>query len=268
MKKRGFNVKAHPLTVIAWCVFLLLGRPINVIAYFFVLLGHEYLHYFVAKKLNVPLDDVVMTPFGGCLKGELLGIRKEKTLAITLIPPIINLITSAIIFALWWISPTLYPYTEMIAYANLSVGAINLLPCYPLDGGRAVISMFNENEKFGRKMITAFSVMVSIIMLVLFVFSCISKSINISYLTMSIFILFGAFYEERTDYIKLRLSSVLKKKKKGILPIKCVYVESFSDYELLSILSNDCYHIFFRKNGKGELYGESEEDFLKRIKNK
>ncbi len=268
MKKRGFNLKAHPLTIISGCVFILTGKPIEVISYIFVVIFHEFLHYLIAKKLNVCLEDVTITPFGGCLKGELLGIPREKTLLITLLPPILNLVTSASIFALWWLFPTLYPYTEAIAYANLSVGGINLLPCYPLDGGRAAITIFQTHEKLSRRIVSALSVVFSVVALSLFVMSVVSKSINLSYLTMSVFMLFGAFYEEKKDYVEIKLKRVLKKKKRGILPVKGYFVEESSDYELLSMLDYDSYYVFLRKNKEGRTIVESEEDFLRRIKNK
>ena len=233
-----------------------------------VVLFHEWIHYFVAARLAVPLEDVVITPFGGCLKGEFLGVTRGKTLAITLSAPIINLIISALIFASWWLFPSLYPYTETLAYANLSVGAINLMPCYPLDGGRAIVALFQKNEKLARKIVNAASFALSVFSSALFVMSIAAKAINPSYLLMAFFLLFGCFYEEKKDYVALTLKKVLKKKKSGAVPIELVLVKNAPEYELLCMLSDNSYVVFAYEEGGVITKTETEDMFLKRIKNK
>ena len=37
---------------------------------------------------------------------------------------------------LWWFYPVTYAYTDGIFYASAAMLALNLLPAYPLDGGR------------------------------------------------------------------------------------------------------------------------------------
>lgn len=268
MSNKKYNIKAHPLTIISGCVFLLTEKPLAVASYLAVVLFHEFSHYAVARRLSVPLEDVVMTPFGGCLKGELLGITRGKTLLITLIPPIANIVVAGLFFALWWLSPSLYPYTEDIALANLSVGAINLLPCYPLDGGRAATAVIKNGDRFAKRLIKAFSVAAAFVSFGLFISSVALKGINLSYLLMGVFLLFGAFYEEDKDYVELGCKRVLKKKKRGVIPIKAYFVRDADDFELLSRLNADTYHLFLREAADGKLEVEDEESFLKRIKNK
>lgn len=268
MSNKKYNIKAHPLTIISGCVFLLTSKPFNVACYLAVVLFHEFSHYAVAKRLGVPLEDVVITPFGGCLKGELLGITRGKTLLITLIPPLINIVVAGLIFAFWWLFPSLYPYTEAVAYANLSVGAINLLPCYPLDGGRAATAMIKNGDRFAKRLIKAFSVVAAFVSFGLFTASVALKQINLSYLLMGVFLLFGAFYEENKDYVEIGCKRVLKKKKRGIVPIKAYFVGDADDFELLSRLNEDTYHLFLRESVDGTLEVEDEESFLRRIKNK
>ena len=263
MKRKGFQIKAHPLTIIFGCVYILLGNALLTVIYILTVLFHEFVHYFVASYLGVPSDEMLLTPFGGCLKGEFLDIPKKQTLIITLSAPFVNLLTVLFVLALWWLFPNTYPYTESILFANLSVGLINLLPCYPLDGGRAIISIFPY--EFVKKLVLIFSLILSLISLILFVLS-VKNNMNLSYLMMSVFLFWGAVYDQKKDNLALKIMNKFGKNKGELLSVKGYIIdENTPDFKLINALSKEEYCLFFTvKKGK-ILKVITEEEFLKNV---
>ena len=61
---------------------------------------------------------------------------------IALAGPVINIAVGFFFIATWWIYPEFYAYTDIIVSANLSMALVNLLPIYPLDGGRIIFCFF------------------------------------------------------------------------------------------------------------------------------
>lgn len=103
-----------------------------------VAVQHECAHAFAAAKLGYTLDRIVLMPFGAVIDGDLNGLSFKDEIAVALWGPLCNLITAAFFVALWWCFPETYAYTDVACHASLSIALVNLLPAYPLDGGRVL----------------------------------------------------------------------------------------------------------------------------------
>lgn len=101
-----------------------------------VALQHECAHAFAAAKLGYKLNRIVLMPFGAVIDGDLKGLSFKDEIYVALCGPLCNLITAAFFIALWWLEPTMYAFTDTACYSSLAIALINLLPAYPLDGGR------------------------------------------------------------------------------------------------------------------------------------
>jgi Peptidase family M50. len=101
--------------------------------------------------------------------------------------------------AVWWIEPETYNYTYNFAITNLALGLTNLMPCYPLDGGRILVAMLSD--KYGHKkgfyIAEKLNVIISIILFTMFIFTAIFQSINLS---LGFFAIFTAICG--TQYIR------------------------------------------------------------------
>ena len=101
-----------------------------------VALQHECAHAFAAAKLGYKLNRIVLMPFGAVIDGDLRGISLKDEIYVAICGPLCNLVTAAFFVAVWWCYPATYPYTDSACYSSLTVALVNLIPAYPLDGGR------------------------------------------------------------------------------------------------------------------------------------
>lgn len=133
--------KIHPLFIIAGLVAFFLATPGFFIALIVAVILHELIHALVAKHFGVSTRSVTLTPFGGVLKlnSKILSIH-QKT-CIYLAGPLGSLILSMLFGIMVWLFPVVFIYLEYLVAANFLVGIINIIPVYPLDGGK-VLSQF------------------------------------------------------------------------------------------------------------------------------
>ena len=101
-----------------------------------IALQHECAHAFAAARLGYKLNSIVLMPFGAVLDGDLKGISLKDEITVAAWGPLCNLLTAAFFAALWWFFPDTYAFTDTACFSSLSVAIVNLLPAYPLDGGR------------------------------------------------------------------------------------------------------------------------------------
>lgn len=112
-------------------------------------LQHEYAHALAAAKNGFCLNKIVLMPYGAQIEGDLSGIPLKDGALVALAGPLSNVVTALFFVALWWLFPDTYAYTDTAFYVSLYIGLSNLLPLYPLDGGR--ILFFALSRPCGEK---------------------------------------------------------------------------------------------------------------------
>ena len=179
--------KIHPLFFVFGLYFALIGKVFSFLIFTLVALEHELGHFFASQKLGYKLNKITLLPYGAIIKGDLLGLKYKDECKIALAGPLINFYTALLFIALWWIFPSLYTYTDVIVFASVSLAVINLLPCYPLDGGRflyATLSIY-FSRKTAKLVVNILGITLSLILMGLFVYS-IFTSLNITILFFSL----------------------------------------------------------------------------------
>ncbi len=158
----GFRVFGVPIrfhfTFVLLLVFLIFvgvgGKQsgattaLYVVALFGSVLVHEICHALVAKLYGLQTHEIVMFPIGGVSRLEKQPKGKQE-LFIALAGPGINLIIGLALLAAQrdflplekLAVPTDANLVERIALGNLLLGLFNLLPAYPMDGGRILRSI-------------------------------------------------------------------------------------------------------------------------------
>lgn len=159
----GVPVRLH-FTFILLIIFILvtgLGSnesaafyAVFILALFASVLIHELAHAFIGSRYGIRTLEIVMFPIGGVSRLA-RSAKPAEELWIALAGPVANvLIAGTLLGLLAWrgalvsvfdlIEPADSNLLERIAIANLVLAAFNLLPAFPMDGGRVLRSMLTR----------------------------------------------------------------------------------------------------------------------------
>lgn len=106
------------------------------IAVFFIVLLHEFGHCLMAKYFNWDVHSIVLYPIGGIASISFNANPKEE-FWITLGGPAVNAILILPLYFLGFLSP----FFVNLAFCNYVILVFNLVPAYPMDGGRVLKSI-------------------------------------------------------------------------------------------------------------------------------
>jgi len=139
---KGANGKSFPGGVWPWIIGLL-----TTLFLFFTLLAHELAHSFVAKRNGVQISRITLFLFGGVaeMREDVDSASAEFKMAIA--GPMVTLFFAALFYFLYLLAdhsgagPVLLEPLSSIFWFSLFIGSFNLLPGFPLDGGRVLRSI-------------------------------------------------------------------------------------------------------------------------------
>jgi len=110
---------------------------------FLSVLGHELSHALLARMEGIEIEEIVLHPFGGLARLRSQPESPQAEFRIAIAGPAASFLFSVIAFAFAKLAYTLgyQPAVAaffLIATGNLLLAIFNLLPGYPLDGGRVL----------------------------------------------------------------------------------------------------------------------------------
>lgn len=191
-KTKGlFQINPAFFIILIWLIFA--DSLIIALNYFLVILLHELGHYFMAKHRGYKLSKFSLSPYGVSLSyyGETLEERDEIYIAFA--GPFVNILSAVLVTALWWLFPSTYFLTYNFVEISLIIALSNLLPAYPLDGGRIFVSMTSNlmNRKKAIKITFFVNFLLSILCFLLFIVFCFIN-FNPTFLLFGVFLVMGA----------------------------------------------------------------------------
>ncbi len=255
----SFKVGLHPLFLLAGVLSALTGRLPLFLAAAVAALEHECAHAFAAKRYGYSLDRIVLMPYGAVVSGELNGIGRREYLAVLAAGPLSNLATGIFFVALWWFFPETYPYTEAAAWVSFSLFFVNLLPAWPLDGGRALSLLLRPLGEKKRRILLALSGLLTAAGVAgYFVYTCFSVP-DLSALIFALLLVFGSFGGGR-----YRRAPLLKKDfRRGMEERRIALSADCTLGGALRYLREDKHLVFVLYEGE-EFAGElTEEEFVR-----
>ena len=117
---------------------------VGAVLFFACLLAHELSHSIVARRNGVKVSGITLWLFGGVsrLEGEPTNARAEALIAA--VGPLTSLVIAAFAFVLAAVtsgSALLSALFTWLVFVNVVLGLFNLVPAFPLDGGRILSSL-------------------------------------------------------------------------------------------------------------------------------
>jgi len=163
---KGVDVKIHLtfVLILIWAAYRwnvstgegLMGAVFGIVATLLLFASvtlHEFGHSLQALKFGIAVHDITLMPMGGLARIEEIPEDPGKEIRIAIAGPLVNFIIAGVLFSIGLLLNTraiisldeLYlsmgqvSWNGMLAYltmTNLLLGLFNLIPAYPMDGGR------------------------------------------------------------------------------------------------------------------------------------
>lgn len=118
-------------------------RLITLLLVFSSVTLHEYGHILIASIYGVRTSHITLHVFGAFAIMNLNGLNHTKVIAICLAGPCVNFFLAAAYCLFVGYVPTKFEGIDIFFFVNIVLGVFNLLPIYPMDGGRIIRSSFS-----------------------------------------------------------------------------------------------------------------------------
>ena len=136
----------HPLFYFFTVLFLITGHIYNYLLFTLIIFIHELGHTLVACIFKWKIDKICIYPYGGISKfSTLVNVLNYQEFFVLISGPILQ-----VIFMFLFINFLSVKYHSIFIFYNMFILIFNLLPIYPLDGGKLMKIAFSEifNFKF------------------------------------------------------------------------------------------------------------------------
>ena len=109
---------------------------------------HEFGHALMARRYGIKTRDIILLPIGGVARLEKLPTDPIQELWVALAGPAVNVVIAVVLFfwlrvtaslePLQTLTITAGPFLERIMAVNLFMIVFNMIPAFPMDGGRVL----------------------------------------------------------------------------------------------------------------------------------
>lgn len=220
------KITVHPLFFAIILLSALFGGFFISIIFTLTALLHECGHVFCAARMGYRCEKIKLMPYGAAAVCDIEGIRWREEVALALAGPAVNAAICVFVAGLWWFYPRTYAYTDTVMAASAVMLAVNLLPAYPLDGGRVARCVLTRffSERTADITLRVSNVVVAAVFIALFFV----LNHNLTFLTFALFLLCSVF-EKPNKMVKINFSSA-GRLKRG-MEVKYVLVDGSLTYK-------------------------------------
>lgn len=260
------RIRIHPLFLLTLFISGVTGKYLSMILVFLSVLLHELAHILTAFGFGYRATAVELFPFGGVARMDYSLFNDPRAEAVTaLAGPVQSGVLALLAKAMqgWFGYP---PVCGELLRINLGLAFFNLLPLFPLDGGRVLRAFLATARGYTvatrqAVRLTKYTVAVGIP----FSFILAQKTPVPFYLPFLLVFLYMAARKENLFYAywrqKDRKLQLLKEK--GLLPARVWLIDAKRrPGEVLPFLLGKDYHLFLLRDRKGRIFGFFKEEEL------
>lgn len=222
----GIDIYMHAtfLLILGWVAYsywvefhrvnAVLGGVLFILALFACVVFHEYGHALMARRFGVKTRDITLYPIGGVARLERIPEKPIEELWVAIAGPAVNVFIAAVLAAYLAVSGGLTQgmhlsltsggFVPRLLAVNLLLVAFNLLPAFPMDGGRVLRALLAMRMDHLR----ATQVAATVGQAMAFLFGFIGLFIDPLLLFIAFFVWIGAEQEASTARIKHSLGGI------------------------------------------------------------
>ena len=222
----GIDLRVHVTLVmlLAWLltVFVLRGNNLStalvgmafISSLFGIVVLHELGHALAARRFGIRTLDITLLPIGGVARLERMPEDPWQELVVALAGPAVNVVLAAMLFFLVEFTDGLEApdvvlkvgggVLSQLLWVNVMLAVFNLLPAFPMDGGRVLRAILAMRMDYARATQIAASIGQSMAIL----FGVIGLFTNPMLLLIAFFVWFGAAQEAGAVQTRVALDGV------------------------------------------------------------
>jgi Zn-dependent protease/CBS domain-containing protein len=199
-----YMASGDPAEAVAGLVFVLVLFGIVVL--------HELGHALAARRYGIPTHDITLLPIGGVSRMERMPDDPRQELVVALAGPAVNVVIAGVLFLVlvqrgWLTTPgdVLHlGFLGLLFWVNVSLAVFNLLPAFPMDGGRVLRALLAL--KLDR--VRATRIAASVGQIAALVFAIFGLLYNPLLILIALFIWFGAAQEAGMEQLRGALAGI------------------------------------------------------------
>jgi Zn-dependent protease/CBS domain-containing protein len=170
----GTDVRLHPtfFLLLAWIAALgwmrrgaaaAIDAVVFMASLFLCVLLHEFGHVFAARRYGIATRDVTLLPIGGVASLDRMPEKPSQDIVVALAGPAVNVVIAVLLLALHHLQGGTMASSQFaelerphaglllqLAAANIALVVFNLVPAFPMDGGRVLRALIASQTGYVR----------------------------------------------------------------------------------------------------------------------